>query len=102
MTGRRGPIARVLLALIGGYRTFISPALAPSCRFTPSCSAYAVEAIELHGAGRGSWLALRRLLRCHPFHAGGHDPVPQPVASAESMSRSTNRPARPAPAGGLE
>ena len=102
MTGRPGLVARVLLAVIGGYRTFISPALVPSCRFTPSCSAYAVEAIELHGAGRGSWLAVRRLLRCHPFHAGGHDPVPLAVASAESMSSSPNRSVRPAPAGGLE
>ena len=83
----RGPVARVLLAIIGFYRMVIGPALPPSCRYTPSCSAYAVEAIELHGAGRGSWLALRRLLRCHPFHAGGHDPVPSPVASAGSMSR---------------
>lgn len=72
--------ARVLLALIGGYRTAISPVLAPSCRYLPSCSAYAAEAIEVHGAARGSWLALRRLLRCHPFHAGGHDPVPPRVA----------------------
>jgi putative membrane protein insertion efficiency factor len=102
VTRRPGPLARVLLAIIGCYRTFIGPAFAPSCRFTPSCSAYAIEAIELHGAGRGSWLALRRLLRCHPFHAGGHDPVPSPVASAESMSRSTTRPARSAAAGGME
>jgi putative membrane protein insertion efficiency factor len=93
---RSGPVARVLLAMVRFYRTAISPALPPSCRYTPSCSAYAVEAIELHGAGRGSWLALRRLLRCHPFHAGGHDPVPLPVASAGSMTRSTTRPAQPA------
>ena len=92
---RRGPVARVLLAIIGFYRMAISPALPPSCRYTPSCSAYAVEAIELHGAARGSWLALRRLLRCHPFPAGGHDPVPLPVASAGSMSRPIE-PARPA------
>lgn len=91
----RGPVARVLLAVVGFYRMAISPALPPSCRYTPSCSAYAVEAIELHGAARGSWLALRRLLRCHPFHAGGHDPVPLPVASAGSMSRPIE-PARPA------
>jgi uncharacterized protein len=97
MTGSRpGVIARVLLSLIGFYRSAISPALPPSCRYTPSCSAYAIEAVELHGAGRGSWLAARRLLRCHPFHAGGHDPVPLPVASAESMSGPTNRPVQPA------
>ena len=81
----RGPVARTLLALVRGYRTFISPALAPSCRFVPSCSAYAAEAIETHGAGRGSWLALRRLLRCHPFHAGGHDPVPPRVGCADDL-----------------
>jgi putative membrane protein insertion efficiency factor len=92
---RPGPVARVLLALVRFYRFAIGPALPPSCRYTPSCSAYAVEAIELHGAGRGSWLALRRLLRCHPFHAGGHDPVPLPVATAGSMSR-PNEPAQPA------
>ena len=77
-------VTRVLLAVIGFYRTAISPIRPPACRYTPSCSAYAVEAIERYGAGRGSWLALRRLLRCHPFHAGGHDPVPLPVETPES------------------
>lgn len=72
-----GRLPRVLLVLpIRGYQRFISPALPPSCRFTPSCSAYAVEAITRHGALRGSWLAARRLVRCHPFHPGGVDPVP--------------------------
>lgn len=91
-----GPVARMLLAVIACYRTLISPALAPSCRYTPSCSAYAAEAIRLHGAGRGSWLALRRLLRCHPFHAGGHDPVPPPVGHAGSVSLTRSRTRRPA------
>jgi putative membrane protein insertion efficiency factor len=68
--------ARVLVAVITGYQRFVSPLLMPRCRFLPSCSAYAVEAIRLHGALRGSWLAARRLSRCHPFHAGGLDPVP--------------------------
>jgi putative membrane protein insertion efficiency factor len=94
--GGRGPIARALLAVISFYRTAISPCLPPSCRYSPSCSAYAAEAIQLHGAGRGSWLALRRLLRCHPFHAGGHDPVPPPVGPAESVSLATSRSVRPA------
>lgn len=72
-----GRLPRLLLVLpIRGYQRFISPALPPSCRFTPSCSAYAVEAITRHGALRGSWLAARRLARCHPFHPGGVDPVP--------------------------
>jgi putative membrane protein insertion efficiency factor len=93
---RRGPVARVLLAVLAFYRTAISPIRPPSCRYSPSCSAYAVEAIEVHGPVRGSWLALRRLLRCHPFHAGGHDPVPPPVGPAESVSLATSRSARPA------
>ena len=72
-----GRLPRQLLVLpIRGYQRFISPALPPSCRFTPSCSAYAVEAITRHGVLRGSWLAARRLVRCHPFHPGGVDPVP--------------------------
>ena len=67
---------RLLVGLLTGYRRFISPLLGPRCRFYPSCSAYALEAVQVHGAMRGSWLALRRLSRCHPFHAGGLDPVP--------------------------
>lgn len=69
-------LARVLLLLIRGYRAGVSPLLPPACRYTPTCSAYAAEAIERYGAGRGSWLALRRLLRCHPWGGTGHDPVP--------------------------
>lgn len=77
MTGRGpGPLARLLLLPVRGYRRWVSPLLGPRCRFAPSCSAYAQEALQLHGAGRGSWLALRRIVRCHPFHPGGHDPVP--------------------------
>ena len=68
--------ARVLMALITGYRRFISPLLAQRCRFAPSCSAYALEAVREHGALRGSWLAVRRIGRCHPFNPGGFDPVP--------------------------
>ena len=70
--------ARVLVLLLTGYRRFISPLLGPRCRFYPSCSAYALEAVQVHGALRGSWLAARRLSRCHPFHTGGLDPVPGP------------------------
>jgi len=66
----------VLLAVVGFYQRAISPAFPPRCRFYPSCSAYALEAIELHGAARGSWLALRRLAKCAPWHPGGVDLVP--------------------------
>ena len=69
-------LAALLLALIGFYRQWISPLLGPRCRFSPSCSAYGLEAISRHGPWRGSWLTLRRLLRCHPFTACGCDPVP--------------------------
>ena len=69
-------VARLLIVLVAGYRKFISPLMSPRCRFYPSCSAYALEAIQVHGAGRGTWLAARRLSKCHPFHPGGLDPVP--------------------------
>jgi putative membrane protein insertion efficiency factor len=68
--------SRLLAALIRAYQRFVSPALPPSCRFHPSCSQYALEAVTRHGALKGSWLAARRLARCHPFHPGGFDPVP--------------------------
>jgi len=67
---------RLLLALVKGYRLLLSPWLGSVCRFTPTCSAYAVQALEQHGAGKGSYLILRRIGRCHPWCAGGHDPVP--------------------------
>ena len=68
---------RILLALIAFYRRHISPHTPPACRFTPTCSQYAQEAITKYGALKGGWLALRRLLRCHPFYKGDHyDPVP--------------------------
>jgi putative membrane protein insertion efficiency factor len=67
---------RLLVGAIRLYRASLSPMLGPSCRYQPSCSSYALEAIERHGAWRGLGLALRRILRCHPFHAGGWDPVP--------------------------
>jgi len=67
----------LLAGLVRLYRLALSPLLPPSCRFQPSCSAYAVEALTRHGAARGSWLTARRLARCHPFCEGGIDPVPE-------------------------
>jgi len=74
--GRRSGGAWVLIHLIGGYQRVVSPLLVPRCRFAPSCSAYALQAVTEHGALRGGWLAIRRIGRCHPFHPGGFDPVP--------------------------
>lgn len=67
---------RLLISLIRAYRTILSPLFGPTCRFQPTCSRYAIEAIERFGPGHGSWLALKRILRCHPLHPGGYDPVP--------------------------
>jgi putative membrane protein insertion efficiency factor len=70
------PGVRVALIVLRGYKLLISPLFTGSCRFLPSCSDYAAQAIRWYGVPRGSWLALKRLARCHPFCAGGHDPVP--------------------------
>jgi putative membrane protein insertion efficiency factor len=75
---------RLLIALIRGYQYAISPLMGNHCRFVPSCSQYAADAIQIHGPGRGLWLALRRLARCHPWHAGGYDPVPRDPACCAS------------------
>ncbi len=69
-------IRAVLLLLVRAYRRLIAPGLPAACRFYPSCSAYAEGALVRHGAARGAWLTVRRILRCHPFHSGGIDPVP--------------------------
>ena len=69
-------LRKILLRIIRGYQLLLAPMLGPRCRFYPSCSCYAHTAIERHGALRGSWLAVSRLLRCHPLHQGGYDPVP--------------------------
>ena len=68
--------ARLMLLLIGFYQYPISPMLPPRCRYTPTSSQYAVEAVSKHGAFKGGWLALKRIARCHPFGGSGHDPVP--------------------------
>jgi uncharacterized protein len=69
-------LARVLMGAVLVYRRLVSPLLAPRCRFVPSCSAYALEALQVHGAVRGAGLAMWRIARCHPFNPGGYDPVP--------------------------
>lgn len=74
-----GAMKRALLTLIAGYRLLLSPFLGANCRFYPTCSAYAAEAIETHGAWRGTWLATRRICKCHPWNPGGFDPVPPPA-----------------------
>ena len=66
----------ILVAVVRAYRLLLSPWWGRQCRFTPTCSEFAVEALERHGAARGAWLAMRRVARCHPWHAGGFDPVP--------------------------
>jgi uncharacterized protein len=76
VSDRRSAGAWILLALVQAYRIILGPFLGGACKFYPSCSKYAQEAIEKHGARRGAWLALRRLGRCHPFTHGGYDPVP--------------------------
>ncbi|WP_116452068.1 membrane protein insertion efficiency factor YidD [Blastococcus litoris] len=82
-------IGRALLAGIRFYSRAISPALPPRCRFYPTCSAYAAEAIGRHGAARGSWLALRRLVKCAPWHPGGVDLVPDAVRGTGGPARSS-------------
>ena len=67
---------RALLKVIRFYQTAVSPLFPPRCRFIPTCSQYALEAVEKYGAVKGSWLATKRILRCNPFHKGGYDPVP--------------------------
>jgi uncharacterized protein len=79
------PIAKLLMALVRGYQLLISPLLPPACRFHPTCSRYAMQALREHGALRGTWLAVRRVLKCHPFHPGGYDPVPRRSASPQHL-----------------
>lgn len=72
----RDPFVILVRGILRSYQRFLSPFLGNNCRFHPSCSSYAIEALELHGAARGLLLSVRRLLRCHPWHPGGYDPVP--------------------------
>jgi putative membrane protein insertion efficiency factor len=82
--------ARPLILLVKAYQRWISPLLPPVCRFYPSCSAYAVEALSRHGLLRGSWLTARRLLRCGPWHPGGIDPVPERRPGSAAAPPATN------------
>lgn len=76
------PLARILAVPVYLYRATFSPIVGHSCRYHPSCSAYALEALTLHGGLRGGWLVLRRVMRCHPFGRSGYDPVPERRARA--------------------
>ncbi len=81
-------LSRLMIAIITLYRWTISPLLGNRCRFYPSCSHYAIDALRQHGVLRGGYLSLRRLLRCHPWHAGGYDPVPPACGCHHSLSDS--------------
>ena len=92
-TDHRKPslLAYALLAVVRGYQVLLSPIVGGACRFEPSCSRYMAEAIERHGAGRGAWLGVRRLARCHPFGSHGYDPVPLNEITPGVVSRSGNQ-----------
>lgn len=85
-------IAKLLLGLIRLYQLTLSPFIGRSCRFEPSCSRYTAECIETHGALRGSWLGVKRIGRCHPFHPGGYDPPPPRLALAQRAVRHGGEP----------
>jgi hypothetical protein len=90
---------RLLIALVRGYRLLLSPWLGSACRFEPTCSAYSLQALERHGAAGGTYLTLARLVRCHPFCRGGHDPVPHdlPRPFTRLLSRVPSRPTEASP-----
>ncbi len=81
---------RIVVLVVRSYQRIIAPWLPPSCRFTPSCSAYMIEAVQVHGPWRGAWLGCRRLMRCHPLSTHGFDPVPPKADAEESRSQKRN------------
>lgn len=87
----RGLVARMMLGAINLYR-MTAPVRMPRCRYIPTCSSYAAEAIEVHGPARGLWLAVRRLSRCHPLGSFGYDPVPEPKTSTRGAARTADQP----------
>jgi uncharacterized protein len=86
-------VAHLLAALVRLYQLLLSPVLSPNCRYLPTCSAYAIEALRTHGAVRGSWLALARVLRCHPWGGHGYNPVPPPPRPSAADRRVNEEPA---------
>lgn len=91
---RRSPPQQLLIGAVKAYRLLLSPWLGSSCRFEPTCSAYALTALETHGAATGAYLSARRLLRCHPWCAGGCDPVPTPRFISPAQAPAAVPPAR--------
>jgi hypothetical protein len=89
------PVGLALRGAIRAYQLLLSPVMPACCRFTPSCSAYAIEAIAAHGPVAGSWLALRRISRCHPWNDGGYDPVPEPPKPFAGAARGGNAAPKP-------
>ena len=89
---------RLLIGVVKGYRLFLSPWLGSACRFEPTCSQYSLQALQQHGAAAGSYLTLRRLVRCHPWCDGGHDPVPQEPPRLFSRWVTTPPPQQPSSA----
>ena len=87
----KGILGRILVSMIRGYQKYISPRHAPCCRFTPTCSQYAVEAITVHGAFKGGLMAVWRILRCNPFTKGGYDPVPPKKQTGGDQSGEANK-----------
>ncbi len=90
-------LQKILIGIVQAYRWFLSPWLGSACRFTPTCSMYALEALQRHGAGRGSYLTACRIVRCHPWCAGGHDPVPLAKATKPTLFTSLVSPEKISP-----